>query len=244
MIFQRDGSSRWIRPWAPFQFFVGGRAAVSDIFNEVDEEIRRERLNKIWERYGTLIVAAAVLIVAGVGGWRGYEYYQSKKAAETGTTFQQAMTLNTDGKTDEAEAIFQKLGTESSGSYRDMARIQQAITLAKKDPKAGVAAFDAIVADGSTPPLMKDVAALRAGFLLVDTAPYEDMQKRIEPLTASERPFRNSARELLALSAWKAGNKPETKKWVELISNDPTASGGIRNRITVMQALLAADGNS
>ncbi len=46
---------------------------MSDIFREVDEEVRREQLKKLWERYSILIVAVAVLIVAGVGGWRGYE---------------------------------------------------------------------------------------------------------------------------------------------------------------------------
>ena len=55
---------------------------MSDIFNEVDEEVRREQLKKLWERYGNLIIAAAFLVVAGVAAWRGYEYWQARKAAE------------------------------------------------------------------------------------------------------------------------------------------------------------------
>ena len=48
---------------------------MSDIFDEVDEEVRREQFKKLWERYGNLFVALAVLIVAAVGGWRGCEYW-------------------------------------------------------------------------------------------------------------------------------------------------------------------------
>ena len=57
---------------------------MSDIFSEVDEEVRREQLRKLWERYGFLLIAACVLLVAGVAGWRGYEWWEAKWAAEAG----------------------------------------------------------------------------------------------------------------------------------------------------------------
>src|SRR5580658_7140009 len=55
--------------------------SVSDIFQEVDEEVRREQLKKLWERYGTYIIAALILVIVAVGGWRGYEWWQAKRAA-------------------------------------------------------------------------------------------------------------------------------------------------------------------
>ena len=60
-----------------------GSCFVADIFQEVDEEVRREQLKKLWDRYGYLLIALCVLMVAGVGGWRGYQYWQAKKAGET-----------------------------------------------------------------------------------------------------------------------------------------------------------------
>lgn len=217
---------------------------MSDIFSEINEDIRREQLQRMWKRYSVLIVAGAVLIVAAVGAWRGYEWYEGRRAIEVGTSFQQAMQLGIDGKADESQALFQKLAADGTSGYRDMARIQDAIKIATKDAKAGAAAFQAIAADNSTAPIMKDVAALRAGFILVDTASYEDMRALIEPLTRTDHAFRNSARELLALAAWRAGNKAEAKTWLDQIQNDPTASAGIRDRLQVMQALFAEDGNS
>ena len=55
---------------------------MSDIFQEVDDEVRREQLKKLWERYQSLVIAAAVLVVLGVAGWRVYDWWETKKAAE------------------------------------------------------------------------------------------------------------------------------------------------------------------
>ena len=70
---------------------------MADIFREVDEEVRRERLKQLWDRYSTLIVAVAVLIIAGIGGWRGYQWWEAKKAAEAGAVFESAVTLASEG---------------------------------------------------------------------------------------------------------------------------------------------------
>ena len=82
---------------------------MSDIFNEVDEEVRREQLKKLWERYGNLIIAAAFLVVAGVAAWRGYEYWQARKAAEAGAVYESALKLSDEGKHSEAEEALGKL---------------------------------------------------------------------------------------------------------------------------------------
>ena len=71
---------------------------MSDIFREVDEEVRREQFRKMWERYGKYVIAACVLLVVAVGGWRFYESNEAKKAAEAGAQFEAAMTLVNEGK--------------------------------------------------------------------------------------------------------------------------------------------------
>ena len=66
---------------------------MADIFQEVDEEVRREQLKKLWQGYGNYIAAACIIVVVAVGGWRGYEWWQGKKAAESGAAFEQAVAL-------------------------------------------------------------------------------------------------------------------------------------------------------
>ena len=97
---------------------------MADIFNEVDEEVRRERLQKLWDRYGIYVIALAVLIVAGIGAWRGYEWWQAKKAAAAGAAFESALSLSEAGKHAEAEAAFAKVAAEAPAGYRTLARLR------------------------------------------------------------------------------------------------------------------------
>ena len=120
---------------------------MADIFQEVDEEVRREQLKKLWQRYGNFFVAACLLVVAAVGGWRGYEWWQAKKAGEAGAAFEQAVTLAEAGKHQEAEAAFAKLAVDGSASYRVLARLREAAELARTDRKAAINAYDEIAAD-------------------------------------------------------------------------------------------------
>jgi hypothetical protein len=144
---------------------------VTDIFQEVDEEVRRERLKKLWDQYGNYLIAACVLIVVGVAAWRGYQWWEVKQAAQAGAAFEQAVTLAATGKHQEAEAAFAKLATDSTAGYRVLARLREAAELSTTDSKGAVAAYDEIAADKSAGQIIQDLAAVRAGFLLVDTAP-------------------------------------------------------------------------
>ena len=122
---------------------------MADIFHEVDEEIRRERLRKLWERYSGLILIAAVALVAGIAGWRGYEYYQAQRAAESGAQFEAAMSLAEAGKLEEAAASFDKIAQTGTSSYRVLARLRAAAVTASANKAAAVKGFDAISADSS-----------------------------------------------------------------------------------------------
>jgi hypothetical protein len=215
---------------------------VADIFHEVDEEVRREQLKKLWQRYGNLLVAACVLAVAAIGAWRGYDYWRTKKAGETGIAFEQAVSLAEAGRHKEAEAAFAKIAADGTAGYRVLARLRAAAELAQTDRKAAIAAYDALAADRNAGPVIGDLAALRAGLLLVDTNSYADMRKRLEPLTGAGRSFRYMARELLALSAWKSGDISATQKWTDTLMSDPSTPAGTRSRAQILSELIAANG--
>jgi hypothetical protein len=215
---------------------------VSDIFDEVDEEVRREQLKKFWERYGNLVVALAILIVAGVAGWRGYQYWQDKKAAETGAKFTAAALLAEQGKHEEAEKAFARVAGEGTAGYRVLARLREAAELGARDPKAAVAAYDDIAANSSTGQPLKDFAAVRAAMLLLDSAPLAEMTRRLEPIAAAGAPFRHSARELLAFAAWKAGDTATMRKWTTLIRGDQETPAALRQRVEVLLSLAGDSG--
>ena len=210
---------------------------MSDIFQEVDEEVRREQLKKLWERYGHHAVAAAILLVAAVAAWRGYEWWEAKKAAESGAAFEAATTLAEAGKRSEAEAAFAKVAADGTTGYRHLARMREAAELAQTDPKAAIAAYDQITADGAVGPVLQDLAALRAGGLLIDAGSLAEAQRKLEPLAAAERAFRYTARELLVLAAWRAGDSAAVKRWSDMILTDAQTPASTRSRVEMLMAL-------
>jgi len=217
---------------------------LADIFHEVDEEVRRERLQKLWERYSIYIIGLAVLIVAGIGAWRAYEWWLGKQAVAAGAKFEQALTLSEQGKHSEAEQAFAKIAADAPAGYRVLARFSAAAQLAQDKPADAVKAYDQIAADASLGQTLQDLAGLRAGMLLVDTAPLAEMEKRLTPLSEPGRTFRASARELLALSAWHNNDVAAAKKYLDMIAIDAESPPGVRARAEVLSALIAAGGKS
>jgi hypothetical protein len=211
---------------------------MSDIIREVDEELRRDRLMRIWRDYGAYIVAAAVLLVLAVAAWRGYEWYQAREAAKVGTSFEEALRLMGDGKTREAEEAFAKIAGEAPRGYRALARFGQAAEAGRNDPKAGAAAFDALADDRALDQAMRDAARLRAAMLLVDVAQVPEIATRLEPLLAKDSTFRHSAREVMALARFKAGELDAARKLVFEIMLDPETPPFARNRAQLLLALM------
>jgi len=211
---------------------------VTEIFSEIDDELRRERLQKIWERYSAVIIGAAVLLVVAVAAWQGYAWWSAKQADEAGTAFEQAAQLATEGKHAEAEAAFTALAANAPSGYRTLARLRAAAEAAARDPKAGVPLYDAIAADGRVDAASRDLARIRAAGLLVDQASYADMASRLEAATGEANTYHHAARELLALSAWRNNDPAAARKWLEMIEADETTPPSMRQRAEALQALL------
>jgi len=217
---------------------------VSDVFREVDEEVRREQLKKLWDRYQYLIVGVVILVVGGVGGWRFLEWQQTRQSAEIGTRFEEAITLADAGKHDEAQKIFARIAVDGTPAYRALARIRQAAEQAQTDPAAAVETYKQISADTAIEQVLRDLAAVRASALLIDAGSYIDARKLLEPLAQPGREFRHAARELLALNAWKSNDRAGAMKWYAAILTDPEAPAASRSRVEMLIALGAADGKS
>jgi hypothetical protein len=211
---------------------------VSELFDEVDEEVRRDQLKKLWDQYSLYIIAAALLVIAAVGGWRGYEYVEAKKAAEAGDAFNKAVELSEQNKHTEAEAAFTDLAARAPSGYRMLARFRAAAEAANRDPKAAAKMFDDIAADRSVGTEQQALARIRAAGLVLDTASYGEMLPRLQGDTAPEATFRHAARELLALSAFRANDASAARQWLDMISLDGETPPSLRSRAEALQALL------
>ena len=211
---------------------------MSEFYDEVDEEVRRDQLKKLWDKYSIYIVAVALLIIAGVGGWRGYQYVEAQKAAEASAAFNRASELSDQGKHEEAEKAFAELAAKAPYGYRLLSRFHAAAEVASRDPKAAAKMFDDLAADSSVGGEQQELARIRAAGLLVDSATYPEMKQRLEPATVPAAAFRHSARELLALSAFRANDTNSARLWLDQISADTDTPPSLRSRAQALQALL------
>ena len=211
---------------------------MSELFDEVDEDVRRDQLKKLWDQYSIYIVAGALLIIASVGGWRGYQYLEAKKAAEAGAAFDKASELSEQNKHAEAEAALNNLAATAPSGYRMLARLRVAAEVATRDPQAGAKMYDDIAADRGVGAPEQDLAKVRAGGLLLDTATYQGMLTRLEAAAVPGATFRHTARELLALSAWRVNDATAARKWLDLIAGDGETPPSLRSRAEALQALL------
>ncbi len=214
----------------------------NDIFiREVNEELRQERVRALWLRYGTIAVAVAVLIILSVGGYVLWQRHQRGLEAANGDQLVSATTLLEEGKTAEARAILDGLAQGGVASYPALARLRLAELDIAADPAKAVAAFDAIAGDASVSQPLRDMAALRAAYVLVDNGTIADVRARAERLTSEGEALRYGAREAIGLAAWKSGEVQTARDLFTQLQEDLGTPGGIKRRAALMVELIEAD---
>ncbi|MER9318150.1 tetratricopeptide repeat protein [Mesorhizobium sp. M0659] len=212
---------------------------------EVNDEIRREKAQVLWDRFGPAILVLAVLVVLGTAAFVGYRYWDETRANRSGDAFSQALKLANDGKSDEALTALEQLEKDGYGAYPLLARMRAATVKADKgDFAAAVADFDGVAADTAIPQGIRDMARLRAALLLVDHGSFADVSSRVEALTADNNTLRHTAREALGLAAWKEGKTQDALKLFDQIAADDGAPRNARQRATLMSELIRGSGAS
>jgi hypothetical protein len=119
-----------------------------------------------------------------------------------------------------------------------LARLRMAAEVAARDPQAAAKLYDDIAADRSVSAPEQDLARIRAAQLVMDSTTYPNMLQRLEPATAKDSTFRHTAREMLALSAWRANDATAARQWLDQIANDGDTPPSLRSRAEALQALL------
>jgi hypothetical protein len=119
-----------------------------------------------------------------------------------------------------------------------LSRLRAAAEAATRDPQAAAKLYDDIATDRSVAAPEQDLARIRAAGLLLDTTSYNNMLQRLEPATAPGATYRHTARELLALSAWRANDAAAARQWLDVIANDGETPPSLRSRAEALQALL------
>src|ERR1700729_2509325 len=215
---------------------------MSDIFQEVDEEVRRDKAAEFWKKYQNLILAGAALIVLASGGFRYWRYERERAQQAAGDQYQQALAALEGGKLDEAKAGLDKIAAQAPSGYRALAQMTAAGAEASKDPQGAIGAFDAISGDAAIDPLLRDAARLRASLLRVDIAGEEQKgAAALTSLSTDNGPYRRLARLALGALALERKDYDDAAKQFDLVLGDPEVSPGERQGASRWLGLIASN---
>lgn len=204
-----------------------------DIFDEIAEDLRAERAEKLLRKYAGLIIALFILVVCAAGGWQAWRWWQSKQDAQAANQFVAAMNLAGQQSDDPkaAASAFAPLLKSAPEGYKTLARLQAAAL----DAKAGnvhdaTSLWDEVAADRGADPLLRDLASLLWAQHQIDTGDPQLLKARLKPLASPDNPWHAMAQEQLALLDMREGKNADAKTLLDKLSNDVTAPSGVRAR--------------
>jgi hypothetical protein len=211
---------------------------VSDIFREVEEDVRRERFEKLWKVYGNYAIAALVLLFAGIGAWQFWQRHDLQEREKFSDSFLAAQRIS---NPQAAASTFADLARTAPRGYGALTRLSQAGAMFASGQRDGaIELYKQIAKDDNGP--IGSVARLRAAWGMAESASRPELAELLKPLDQPGNAWRSNAREVLAYADYRAmDTKGALAKFSEL-ALAPETPDGLRSRARAMADFLKNGG--
>lgn len=214
---------------------------MSDIFREVDEDLRRDRASELAKKYGPYFIGFAVAIVLGTLGYNLWHEWDLERRSERSDQFAAAVELATEGDTEASLAALAALG-EPDGGYGTLAVFERARLLAEAGRSdEALVLWQALAASDAAGPGLQGAARLFFVMHQIDEGDSGELRAMLEPLMAAGNGFRPLAMELNAILLLRDGERAAAQQIYGEIADDLTAPPGLRARAAQVLASLAED---
>jgi hypothetical protein len=211
---------------------------VSDIFREVEEDVRREKAEKFWKAYGNYIIAVGVILFLGIGAWQLWQRHEQQEREKTAAVFMAAQRIT---QPRNAASAFADMVPGAPRGYSRVARLSEAGAMfAAGQQKEAIALFKDIATGDSG--AVGAVARLRAGWAQADTLSRSELADWLAPLDKPGSAWRENAREILAYADYRALDTKSAREKYDALAVDPEAPDALRARAKAMSAFLASGG--
>lgn len=218
-----------------------------EFLEEVEGDIRQERLEKIWKQYGKQIITIVVGALALSSGYMVWQNHQHKQSQLLSEKFVGAQNLIVQGKTSEALGVMQDLSKASHKQYAVLAKFYEAYLVGQKDYKAAEEVYKAINNDRAVEKPLRDLALIFSISLALDHLTpetqgpiLEEALKNLEPLAQSDQPWRYLASELIGVAAFKKNDISKATEVFLKLAQDPEVPEAMRGRVQLMTQTLAS----
>jgi hypothetical protein len=211
---------------------------VSDIFREVEEDVRRERVEKLWKAYGKYVIALGVLLFAGLGAWQVWQRHEDARRRQFSAAFTAAQRITNPRA---AAAAFGDMAGDAPAGYARLARLAEASAMfASGQQKNAVDLYKQIAE--SDRGAVGSVARLRAAWAQADVLTRPELAAWLAPLNSAGNPWRENAQEVLAYADYHALDMKSAQAKYSALANDAEAPDNLRARAKAMAAFLKNGG--
>lgn len=222
---------------------------MADIFDEIQEDLRAERARRLLQRYGWLIIVAAVLVVGAAIGWEVHTRRMERADAAAASRYIAAVNAIESGPAGVSHAdqlpVLNQLAAGAPEGYRTLARLRAAGLKARSGDLPGAEAlWNAVAADPDAGQLLRDFAVLAGTEHELDHGSPDALQARLKPLASPGNPWSALAREQLAVLDLRLGRTQAATKALQALSADFLAPEGVRARARALLAGLGAAGTT
>jgi hypothetical protein len=218
-----------------------GRGSVNtdEFIREVDDAVRQEQWLKLWQQYGSYIVAAALALVIGSAAAVGWRSWQENQRLDDARRYAAAQQLLRDDKPAEAAEAFAALAEDARSGYRLLARLRAAEARARAgDPAAATAALEQLATNDDTDPVYRSLGELLATQRDFTDAQPKALLAQLEPLVGIDDPWRYSALELRALAQMQSGDSTAARQTLDDLLADPLTPPHLAQRAAELLAYL------
>lgn len=216
----------------------------SELFREVQEEVRKERYQQLARRLAPLVIGVVLVIALAAGGWFGWQAWQDSKADDDARAYVAAVGKLREGKATEAADELAVLAAESSGGYRALALLQRAAALEDEGyDAAAIESYRQLAGDAEAQPDLRAVARLRAALLAIGNGePLDAIRADLAPLTADGNAYRDLAAEIEAAALLQSGDRDGAVSAYRSLAAEAAARPGVRQRAGEALRALGQDG--
>ena len=206
---------------------------------EIDEELKNEKLQRLWDKYGLFIILFVVAAVSAAVSFETFKSWNEKRNQEFSNAYAYALNLQNQGRYAEAADILQNLEKAKRGVYSDIAQIQLAnIKLEQGETEAAIALLENASANSSFNPQMREVATIKLASLKLDYAQAEEIQNLLSQFVNKPGTWTNTAKELLAMLAIRESDFETARNLYQELSSAENGSESSRARAADMLNVL------
>lgn len=221
-------------------------AADDILFQEINEELKQEKMRNFWKKYGILATVVVIAALTFAVSFESIKAWQNKKAQTWSDAYAYAYNLQVQGKYDESIAVFKDIEQQNGGIYRDIAQMQIANVLleqAKNDEALTV--LTALVNNPDANASIQNMAVFKLASYKLDNAPREEVEALLNRLIIDNGSWVNVAKEMKAMLEIREGNLSQALEIYNDILNNNELSDTLKSRVQDMISVLTeAQANS